>query len=370
MGVGNYARMGFVGYVRLTPALGNPINVRVTSADVKLSQEITYPDLVDSRVDQTVYQLGPQVVGGSLAFPLLHDLQTSIPAKTGTCGSNNNAASLAASLWNFALGRDTSGRLEPNNVFTTSIRYADNLGYEYGGCVINNMTFTVNQGEAVNATCEVIGGGVGSTLRTEMLANDVGGDFLSPARVITWNDAIVTTFGNAGQVMIPSKQIREFTCTVNNNVERFYGLNGILGPVDIAAKKREISGSLKTMGANFNLRNNAQANQDNFSSNSKIAFGYRLGAAAGATYWATGFYGVIWEIEEISLSTGLFETSTKWRATGDCDHSYLATTLGTSAGVSISGNPGDPQLPIPGALNFGANTNDPFAFTPLSPADM
>ena len=62
------AFMGYVGFVKFDTSL-----VRATSCDIKLSQEITKPDVVDSRFDRTVYQLGPQIVEGAVEFPAIYD---------------------------------------------------------------------------------------------------------------------------------------------------------------------------------------------------------------------------------------------------------------------------------------------------------
>ena len=61
------AYMGYVGFVNI----GGYI-VRATSADISLKQDITKPDVVDGRIDRTVYRLGPQEVGGTVAFPAIY----------------------------------------------------------------------------------------------------------------------------------------------------------------------------------------------------------------------------------------------------------------------------------------------------------
>lgn len=346
------AKMGFVGFVRFKPTEGSGYNstlipntgitVRVTSADIKLSQEISYPDVVDNKIDQTIYQLGPAVVGGTIQFPLVHEGANVGNLYGKSACVDENAASLVQSLWKIVADRDEVGRMK--HAFDCHVRYADNLAYKYYGCLVNQMTFTINQSEPVQVSAEVIGGatspvsggtGVGS-LRGEMTP-DASTDLtkmLAPARIVTWNDAIISFWrenvdnsDTAG--FLTAAEIRQFTCTVNNNIERFYTLNGRLGPQDIAAKKRELSGTLDIMGHNNKLSLWTASNEDRFTAPSGIAFGYKLGNNdPGHAYWATGLFGVVFEIEEVALSTGLFETKTKWRALGDCTNSYLATKLG------------------------------------------
>jgi hypothetical protein len=343
----NYARMGFVGFVKFLPVGGGAaITVRVQNADVKLQQEISYPDLVDGKVDQTVYQLGPQTVGGNLAFPLVHDLGASYSETGSTDCGDDSGKNLAQTLWQYGVQRDQYGRM--SNQFDCVIRYADNVAYRYGGCLVNTMQWTINQSEPVNVSCEVIGGGnQGAALRSEYTTvEDQTTNYLAPARVITWNDAQIQGWNESGDTLFQVGQVREFQCSINNNIDRIYSLNNKLAPVDIAAKKREVSGTLKTMGAVYKLSELAKNNEARFTSNSSLAFGYSLGST-GTLYWATGLHGVVFEIEEISLSTGLFETTTKWRALGDCDNKHQSTKLGTAMGALVrpsSSNYGDSTL--------------------------
>lgn len=60
--VGHFANMGWVGFVKLNiPSLNARNILRATSADINLSQDITMPDVIDGRIDRTVYQLGPKI---------------------------------------------------------------------------------------------------------------------------------------------------------------------------------------------------------------------------------------------------------------------------------------------------------------------
>ena len=360
------ARMGFVGYVRWIPAPGgqqspnNAIVIRATSADVKLTQEISYPDVIDSKIDQTVYELGPQVVGGNIAFPLIHEIANAGTETSGfPCGNaNSTSGSLAQTLWSFAAKRDIYGRMDPSSVFDCVVRYADNLGYTYKGCMVNTMTFTLSKSEPVNVSCEVIGGAGNPVKLREDLVAGTGGfssgnsdalSLLAPARIVTWNDVGVGVWGGTDttQQLVRAGEVTEFTCTINNNIERIYSLNGKLSPVDIVAKKREVSGNLKFLGGQYDLSQYTIANQTRFTSNAGIAFGYRLGADVASYYWATGLYGVIFEIEEVGLTNGLFESSTKWRALGDCDNNHLAIKLGDT----LNGD-----LVRPTSSNYGSSS--------------
>jgi len=330
----NYATMGYVGFVKF----GNMV-VRATSCDVKTSQEITFPEVVDGKADTTLYQMGPKVTGGSVAFPLVHD------TATGTClneGSTPNLASnsIIAALWRLAVLRDSQGKL---SAFDTNVRYYSSLSYVYPKCLINSISLTVAQQGAIEMSVDLWGGAVsgnGTDRETPIGATDASSvfnalNYLSPARIATWNDFKVFLFGiGSTSTEVNSSELREFSVTMNNNLERFYTLNGSLSAFDIAAKKREISGTLKIIGHNQALTNYAEQNEQRFTSDAQIAFGTKIGGPAQSPYWATALNGVIFEIEEVAISTGLFETSTKWRATGDCNTNYDATYLGKTRSLA------------------------------------
>ena len=123
------AYMGYVGFVDID---GNV--VRATSADIKLTQDITKPDVVDGRIDRTIYGLGPQEVGGSIAFPAIYD--------------NAGGATVVANLWTKACQRRGDGTL---NNFPVTVKYAEGGTYNssvftYDNCVVNTMGFSVTQG--------------------------------------------------------------------------------------------------------------------------------------------------------------------------------------------------------------------------------
>lgn len=353
------AKMGYVGFVQFEPVTtglgippGSSVAVRVTDADVKTQQAIDYPDVVDGQIDRTVYKLGPKETGGGVNFPLVHEgsgLGASVSADCTSAADN-----LARTLWRIAAERDSQGRLA--HLFNTHIRYADNLGFTYPGCLMDQMTWTINAEQEVTVSAQVIGGAKTATdvgvARKKIdpaldptAANKL--KMLAPARVVTWNDARIKIYGEDGAELIDPSELRNFSCEINNQIERFYTLNGRLAPQDIAAKKRELSGSMTIMGHNEALRIQAESNEDRFTSKSAIAFGYSLGASS-SPYWATGLYGVVFEIEQVSLGTGLFETTTNWSAMGDCDESLLATSLGTGGDLPDT-------RPADGHAQFGGN---------------
>lgn len=340
----NYATMGYIGFVKLGTSV-----IRATSCDIKTTQEISYPEVIDGRADTTVYQLGPKITGGTVAFPLVHD------TRAGSCVSETATPdltdSLVGHLWAMAAKRDNTGRLQ---TFNTFVRYTDSLSYQYPSCYVNNLTFTITQSDAIQVSTEVWGGATGGTDDRQPGSSDPNNslnqiNYLSPARIATWQDAVVALYG-IGTSVVLGRELREFSVTINNNLERFWTLNGLLSTFDIAPKKREISGTVKLIGHNTDLSAYTITNDSRYTSEAQIAFGFKIGSTAAAPpYWATGLNGCVFEIEEVQLATGLFETTTKYRATGSCNAPgaiYDATYLGRPGAIS-KGAFGDPSLGRP-----------------------
>jgi len=319
------AKIGYVGSVTLLGTTGGNIRVRATSADVKASQDITYPDVVDGKIDRTLYQLGPRIVEGNISFPLVHEGGT--VASGRTCDQLTDKT-LGATFWEIATKRDAFGRLI--NQFDTQVRYTDDTAFMYPACIVNSMTISVTQSDVVNVSLDIIGG-ANSEDDVRQPSPNIEPDFLSPARVVTWNDFLVRVYGDDGELeQIRGDWLRSFEVTINNNAERFFTLNNRLAPQDITAKKREISGSMTLMGRHPGLSELAYNNQDRFTSTARIAFGYSLGGA-GAVAFTTALHGVIFNIEEIAISNELIETTVTFTALGDCDNGFEATEIGNTA---------------------------------------
>jgi hypothetical protein len=226
---------------------------------------------------------------------------------------------------------------------------------------------TVTQSDMVSFDIDVIGGARNQASNPEQgNPNGLGiSDFLSPARVLTWND--VTISGVAGcatgdsllDKLFGSAQVREFSFEINNNAERYYSLNGRLFPIDINVSKREITGSLTLLGLQERLRARAEGQQDNFTRKDEIRMMFFVGdeavsgignAAVGESrdwfaitdspigntennadpfFWKK-FTGVIFRIEEMTLSNEVFETTVGWLAMGNDQQGYLAIDPGSS----------------------------------------
>ncbi len=354
-----FAHMGWVGFANLvasplTPTKGTIL--RVTSADVNLSQEITTPDVIDGRIDRTVYQLGPKIVEGTLSMPVIADVD---PGEfTGGCVNaadlrSGTAASFLNTIWCWTTARSPHGRLQWSEA-RLEIRYANHSAFTFTKCIVNSLSMTVTQSDVVSFDIDVIG--AARNRETSPETAPVISDFLSPARVMTWNDVTISGVGGCGSGneednrLFASAQVREFSFEINNNAERYYSLSGRLFPIDINVSKREITGSITLLGLQDRLRERAEAQQDNFTRKDEIRMMFFVGDDAGADsrdwfaqtdspsgiasgavpfFWKK-FTGVIFRIEEMSMTNEVYETTVNWLALGNDQEGYVAIVPSSS----------------------------------------
>lgn len=354
----HYANMGWTGFVKLTSNTLNANHIlRVTSANINLKQEIDMPDVIDGRIDKTVYKLGPKIIEGSLELPLVADID---PESFGGCPNVSDlqnpssvAGTLLNNLWCWSTARGPQGRLLYDAIL--DIRYANHAAFTFDTAIVQSLGMTVAQSEAVNLNIDIMGRG-----RTPAVdPAGIGGAasphierFLSPARVFTWNDVTVNGVGGCGNPdnLFLSNQVREFSLEINNNAERFFTLNGSLFPMDINVGKREITGSLKLLGSQHRLRELAESNQERFTEKNEIRFAFYIGddrfnggsfsgrdwlASHGTGVPSDAIFGrrltsVVFFIEEMSMTNSVFETDVNWIALANDQEGYEAIAPGTS----------------------------------------
>lgn len=301
------AYLGFVGWVRF----GSSYFVRATSADIGVTQTIDKPDVVDGKIDKTVYQLGPVEVGGSVQFPGVYELY---PGTT---------QSPLVQLWDWAIQRTEGGDFVPANKQDIYIKYVNGLGFRYTGTVINQYDFNISAEDVLNVTVDVIG--VDRRQETNpALAENLPSYSQRNTRIITWNDVNVS-IGGPG-VSVDPAEIRSFTATVANNVQRIYTLNSSLAPTVVVPTKRDISGSFTLLGRNSSLGLRAfgyngdskTGNETRCTADNTIGFGYSTTIDAGnncSSEWGIEFADcVVFEVEEMAITNEFFETTVNWHA--------------------------------------------------------
>lgn len=344
------AYMGFVGFVRLVSTggiIGNSDGVagvthdnyliRANTADVNLSQEVTQPDIVDSRYDRTVYQLGPKLVDGSVSFPVVYEVPT------------GQTLTLFEILYRYAVTRQNSGALSD---FNLEVKYAasntlphNDSEFLFTGCIVNNWQFAVAQSDVVTCSFDLIGinrepsGTLEPPSRSDSAcsgSSTSSSDNIGTTRIVTWNDARVELSGGRFVGSIGGQYIRTFEANINNDAERFYTLNTFLFPQAIAPRKRDVSGSLTLVGRHPDLGSVAISNQDNCTESGNVKFGYATpstGEGCSSSTFNVTLPNCVFEIETMSLTNDLFESTVNWYSlpsagTGVCDP--LLTSLGNT----------------------------------------
>ncbi len=343
------AYMGFVGFVRLLggTVLGNSDGVasvshnsyliRATTADINLTQEITKPDIIDSRYDRTVYQLGPKLVDGSVAFPVVYELPT------------GQTDSLFEILYRYAVTRQNNGTLSD---FDMEVKYAssntlphNDAEFKYTGCIVNSWQFSVAQSDVVTCSIDIIGvnrepaGALDPPNRSDSActgSSTSSSDTLGTTRIVTWNDSRVEISGGRFAGAIGGQYVRSFEANIANDAERFYSLNTQLFAQAIAPRKRDVTGSLVLIGRHPDLGAVAISNQDNCTESGNIKFGYATpgtGEGCSSSTFNVTLPNCIFEIETMSLTNDLFESTINWHSlpsagTGVCDP--LLSSLGST----------------------------------------
>lgn len=341
-----YANMGWVGFVNLrSNKLGANSIIRVTSANVNLKQEIMAPDVIDGRIDYSAYQLGPKEVDGSLSMPIIADIPTGgCPSVSDLSGTSGVAGSILNNIWCWTTARGPHGRMLYDDT-RLDIRYANHAAFTFDTCVVNSLAMSVAQSDMATFDINVIGRG--RTPYVDPVAAPIIADFLSPARVLTWNDVTINGIGGCSNPdeLFRSHQVREFTFNIENNANRFYTMNGSLYPADINVGKRKISGSLTLLGYQHRLRILAETNQDRFTEKNEIRMAFYIGndrfvngaflsrdwlgsASSPPTtaIFAKAFTGVVWSIEEASTTNDVLDTVINWQAFGSDTSDFQAIT--------------------------------------------
>jgi hypothetical protein len=351
--------MGYVGFVQLQSALlsqklGSSVlgqTLRVMSFDVALKQEIQKPPVIDGRIDHTVYRLGPKIIEGTMSMPIIADTfeKDTCPTKAevNSQGESSPAGKMILLLWCWATTRNPEGRMAYDDV-NLNVRYANHAAFEYNQCMINSFAMKVAQQEMITLDLNVFGRARAPMNSSPEVTASASGlptltDFLSPARVLTWNDVTVTGITgcsglNPGTPLFYSNTVRNWDLNIVNNLERFFTFNGSLFPADLNAKVRDVTGSLEFMGLNEALRVHTSGNlpteglQSHFTEKNELRFAFYVG---DETYAGGGQYGnrdwtdvapvgtpifyralkaVVYEIETMSLKNDLYTTTVNYHA--------------------------------------------------------
>lgn len=268
------ARMGYIGSVVIfdTP-------VRAASSSLKASQTIEHPDVVDNRIDWTLYQLGPVTVEGDIVVPVV---------KSGESQTFLNQ------IWDWATRRDlNSGELIHNGNVT--LNYSYDIGRTFNGCRVNRLSMQAATQERVEATLNFMG----TTISDGHSSADPI-DF-SPARVLTWDDVTI------GGGPIATCEVREFSLDINNNCVQNYTFcpDSGLFVNNISTGKRNVTGSLQFQGF-APTESLATTNYTRTTSDETLNFDF------GG--FSQQFNHVIYEFQDIDINVGVITSSVNWYA--------------------------------------------------------
>jgi len=276
------------------------------------------------------------LVDGSFSFPAVYEVPT------------GETSTLFEILYRYAVTRDTFGLLSP---FELNVKYAasntlpNEAEFKYTGCMANTWQFSVAQSDVVTCTVDILGvnrerlGALDPPTRSDTAC--VGSSTtetasLGTTRIVTWNDARVEMTGGRLTGSIGGEYVRSFEANVNNDAERYYTLNTKLFVQAIAPRKREITGNVVLMGRHQQLADVALNNELNCTESADIKFGFNTpgtGEGCSESTFNVTMPNCIFEIEEMSLTNDIFETTVNWHAlpaagTGVCDP--MLSSLGTT----------------------------------------
>lgn len=342
-----FASMGWMGFaiLNLDQFNGRRQLLRLRNSSLNLRQEISSPDVIDGRIDKTIYAVGPKIVEGDLTFPLIADVD---PANLGTgCPTeaelqSASQSSLLDAVWCWATARGPSGRMAYDQA-SLDVRYTNHAAFRFDRCMANRFSMTVAEQRDIECTVGMIAR-TRNRYETPETAPGMSA-FLSPARILRWNDISINGYKGCTGATTPlfySNQIREFTMEINNNAERYYTLNGDLAPTDINVRKREINGTLRLMGLNGELSRLAETNQNRFTEKNYIDMAIYIGNSTfdentgvfrtrtGVPIWNKQITSVVFNIEELAMTNDLFETTVRWIALANDQTNWEAFDPATS----------------------------------------
>ena len=307
------AQMGYIGFLQLenwglTQSL---FPIRFTSSDLNITQNISAQDVIDGRVDRTVYMMEAIITEGTVAFPIIIDA----------------SGNFISSVWQAAVRRDNregtdfSGELIHSGDIV--VKYTTGRTYRFRRSKINSFTLTAAQGAATTGSITFWG-----TTREATPVIQLP-DYLTPARVLTWDQ--VRVYGFKGLATPPDPRncstfstqfVRSCTITIENNLSRNYTFDpdASLFPSNISTGKRNVTGSLEFQGW-APTEDLADSNTQRCTSEETLRFEVISSCSTGTTgqsdtgvRFARQMYGVIYRHQDISSTMDVVTSTVAWQA--------------------------------------------------------
>ena len=305
------AKMGYVGFLQLQSwgLTQTQFPIRFTSSDLNIKQSVDVPDLIDGRVDRTVYQLGPIETEGTVEFPMIIDAS----------GDFLNSVWQMATRRDNREGTDFSGELI--HFGDIVVKYVQGRTYLFRRCKVNSLSITATQGDRVNGTISFWG-----TTRDNAATLQLP-SYLSPARTLTWDQVRVYGFQGTTAPSDPrnsgtfsTQNVRSFSVNIENNLSRNYTFDPDAGlfPSNISTGVRNVTGSLEFQDW-APTEDLADSNSQRCTSEETVRFDALSSCEVGgaedvSVSFSRQMYGVVYQHQDISSSMDVFTASVNWQA--------------------------------------------------------
>lgn len=354
------AKMGYVG---LATVYGVP--VRITSSNIGFRQPIEPSDMIDGAADRVIYRQTGASIEGDISFPLIADDSFSIL---------NILWDFAVNRDQFE-GEVTDGDVVIK--YSQTNERGEGGTYRFKGCKIQSFRITVVQGDAARAELSLwakdrTAQNAGPNQPGSLAINDLISGFqsiltqftegggginfgnvaaqalgITPICTLTWANTEVFGYSFSeglditdpsvfdrlstgkrpsvsGSNTFNSNLVRSFTLDITNNLDRTYTFERLKPKIDrITTGQRDVTGSLEFQGWSPTENISPLNTVDNYSDET-IELRFRP-ATTGMVYesafgtqneFIRRFFGVVYELQDISSTMGVITSTVNWRAHG------------------------------------------------------
>lgn len=291
------------------------VPVRATTMSIDAKQPITVPEPTSNIPEQPMWHVGPVRVDGDVSFPM-----TSDP------GIRN--------LFLRALEKKNK-QLEPGEVLSEWPRgqggggpVLQPFGRRFTGCVANRLILKGVSGERIDVTMAIMGVGVDDE------AIGVSPSQFDLSRVISW-DMIEVNGVQAGRQIAETCSIREFSVEINNNCSHNFTFNfpdgdeTFITARSVTTGRRQITGSLSFVGT-APTQETAKKNLITAIPEDELIItiappregnitdvGPAIVDPSERSNIEMKFKRLVYEWQDLSLSSGVVVSRVDWRAHGD-----------------------------------------------------
>jgi len=304
------AKMGYIGFAKVFD-----LPVRFTSSNMGLRQDLIPSDMIDGGADRVMYRQSVIEASGDINFPVVID----------------GGFDFLDTIWEYAVDRKRNTELrnrgELVNRGDVLIRFsqANERGeggtYIFSKCKVKTLGLSITQGETMTGTLTVWG-----VNRQRVETFDIP-RYTTPNCTVTW--AHVNVYGYSPSQpratspdpidkdnTFASTEVRSFSVNIENNLERNYTFNDEVGLAltNLTTGQRDITGTLEFQGW-APVEALAESHSARVGTDEIIELGVRSRLVGGTTF-RRRFFGVTYQLQDISSVMGVLAATTNWRAHG------------------------------------------------------